>query len=225
MNLPKRTKGVWKKKIISRLLATECEKKKILKYLPREEWKNFEKLFEIFSKKTRAGKLLNNCFDSSGTPTPIGKRMKRFLKDYTNGTIHTYTQVQDFLIKTDDNSLKTLFGRKFLNVGKNDRKITGYNVFMMENGFENASRLWNLLEISEKDKYVSKASTMSREKKPKAKKKNLWQEAIKVYHQENTTTQHSFSPIRKNTEEYDQIKSIYNTLKSQINNESEERLV
>ena len=225
MNLPKRTKGVWKKKIISRLLATESEKKKILKYLPREEWKNFEKLFEIFSEKTRAGKLLKNCFDSSGTPTSIGKRMKRFLKDYTNGTIHTYTQVQDFLLKTDDNSLKTLFGRKFLNVGKNDRKITGYNVFMMENGFENASRLWNLLEISEKDEYVSKASTMSREKKPKIKRKNLWQEAIKVYHQENTTTQQSFSPIRKNTEEYDQIKNIYDTLKSQINDESEERLV
>ena len=182
-------------------------------------------MFEIFYEKTRAGKLLKNCFDSSGTPTSIGKRMKRFLKDYTNGTIHTYTQVQDFLLKTDDNSLKTLFGRKFLNVGKNDRKITGYNVFMMENGFENASRLWNLLEISEKDEYVSKASTMSREKKPKIKRKNLWQEAIKVYHQENTTTQQSFSPIRKNTEEYDQIKNIYDTLKSQINDESEERLV
>ena len=96
---------------------------------------------------------------------------------------------------------------------------------MMENGFENASRLWNLLEISEKDEYVSKASTMSREKKPKIKRKNLWQEAIKVYHQENTTTQQSFSPIRKNTEEYDQIKNIYDTLKSQINDESEERLV
>ena len=95
----------------------------------------------------------------------------------------------------------------------------------MENGFENASRLWNLLELSEKEKYVSKASSMFREKKPKVKKKNLWQEAIKAYHQE-TTTPPSFSPIRKNTEEYDRIKNIHETLKSaQNNDDSEERLV
>ena len=170
MNLPKRTKGVWKKKIITRLLSNESEKKKFLKYLPREEWKDFEKLFKVFSEKTRAGKLLNNSFDSSGAPTSIGKRMKRYLKDHTNGAIHTYTGVQEFILETDDESLKTLFGRKFLNVGKNNRKITGYNVFMMENGFENASRLWNLLEKSEKNKYISKAISMARTEKPKMEK-------------------------------------------------------
>ena len=226
MNLPKRTKGVWKKKIIARLLSNESEKKKFLKYLPREEWKDFEKLFKVFSEKTRAGKLLNNSFDSGGTPTSIGKRMKRYLKDHTNGAIHTYTGVQEFILETDDESLKTLFGRKFLNVGKNNRKITGYNVFMMENGFENASRLWNLLEKSEKNKYISKAISMARTEKPKMeKKKNLWQEAIKTYHQKNTTQQATFSPIRKDTEEYNQIKNIYETLKGQINDDSDARLV
>ena len=214
MNLPKRTQGVWKKKIKLRFLANEAEKKRIIKILPLNEWTCFEKIIDVFIRKTRAGKLLQNAFSVDFKPTPTGKRMKRFLKRHTNGEIHTYCHVAEFLLSASDNSLKDLFGRKFLNIGNRNRKMSGYNLFMVYNGFENASRLWNMLDDSEKEEYNHKAASSEPGEKPLLeRRKNLWQVAVKKYHEENKQT--LFSPIKKDTEEYNKIQEIYAQLKEE----------
>ena len=217
MNLPKRTQGVWTKKIKQRFLQNEEEKKRVSKFLPIHEWTCFDKLIDVFLTKTRAGKLLHNAFSVDFKPTSTGKRMKRFLKKHTNGEIHTYCHVAEFLLSTSDESLKNLFGRKFLNIGNRNRKMSGYNLFMIDNGFENASRLWNMLDEGQRAEYNRKAASYQTTEKPTIeKKRNLWQVAIKKYHEENKQT--SFSPIKKDTEDYKKIHEIYVHLREEQTN-------
>ena len=217
MNIPARIKSIWLKKIKRRWKQNNTftkEGKKIQKILPEDLW-SFESSFEALKDYTRCGKYIKNCFDPSNFElTHTGRLMKRYINKHVHNLKSGPRSLMNFLLQKTDNELKLMFGRRFLNVRKTKRKITGYNVFIKMYGFENIET-WNTKEKTEKEKYnemVNEYINTNEESIRKEKKNNSWTCAIQKWNESRESK--TFLPITVGSIAYNEIKNIQKNLKN-----------
>ncbi len=117
-----RLKHIWRKKIVSRWQQNDGqltqEGKRIGKILPRDSWDEFDPAFRAIKTHTRAGKYVQTCFEEGTVElTTTGRRMKRYLAQHHQQHMGVGGRpLLDYLLETDDATLKRRFGRKFLTV-------------------------------------------------------------------------------------------------------------
>ena len=217
-----RLKHIWRKKIVSRWQENNGqltqEGKRIDKVLPRDRWEQFDPVFHAIRTHTRAGKYIRNCFeDGTVELTTTGRRMKRYLAQHHQHLGVGGRPLLDYLLEIDDATLKQRFGRKFLNVRKEKRNWTGYNLFISEHGFA-AHRIWNTMDAADKDRYntMAKNTPVAREiDDEKIKKANTWTMAVKEWNRQRGDNR-NFAPIKIGTNAYLEIKEIQAKIKSEL---------
>lgn len=217
MSISPRIKSIWLKKILQRWKQSNNlteEGKKIKKHVSEDLW-SFDVSFNALKQYTRCGKYIQNCFDPIDFDlTHTGRLMKRFINKHIEVLKSGSKSLMNFLLQRSDNNLKMLFGRRFLNVRKTKRKITGYNVFIKMYGFENIET-WNTMDITEKEKYnemVDEYNTLStRNDTKRSKKNNSWTQAIQKWNESREAK--SFLPITAGSDAYHEIKNIQKNLK------------
>jgi hypothetical protein len=229
INHSARFQQIWRKKIVARWYHSDggltAEGEAVEKILPREAWGEFGAVFEALKMRTRTGKYIQNCFEpGTADLTTTGRRMKRFLTSNGNSLGVGGRPLMDFLLVTSDNDLKQRFGRKFLNVRKETRPWTGYNLFIKEHGFD-AHRMWSGLDPSEKQRYKDMATNMAESKNvPEAtetsessmrRRVNTWTMAIQEWNRQRNNNK-DFSPIKVGTTAYLEIKEIQARIKSNL---------
>lgn len=228
INHSARFQQIWRKKIVARWYPSEGgpltpEGKAIEKILPQEAWGDFGAVFKALKSHTRTGRYIQNCFDPDTTNlTTTGRRMKRFLS--ANGSTLGVggRPLMDFLLVTSDKDLKRQFGRKFLNIRKEKRPWTGYNLFIKEHGFD-AHRIWSGLDPSEKQRYNDMAknkdegveTTTSFTESTTRPRVNTWTMAIQEWNRQRNNNK-DFSPIKVGTAAYLEIKAIQARIKSSL---------
>ena len=103
-----------------------------------------------------------------------------------------------------------------MNVRTTKRQLSGYNIFVREHGFKEASRVWNLLDSTVQRQYNDMARTENCKRVPvreptPARKINSWTAAIQEWNRRRGEDR-SFAPIRKGTRAYAEIKTIQKNL-------------
>jgi len=175
---------------------------------------HFDQVFPALKTGTRAGKYIQNCFlEDKVELTGTGRKMKRYLARNHRALGVGSRPLFDFLLDTDDATLKRLFGRKFLNVRTKKRLLTGYNLFISEHGFGGAAQAWNVMDAGDKEHYnnMAKHAPSSKDKK-RSKKVNTWTMAIKEWNRRQEDAR-DFAPIKIGTTTYTEIKSIQEEIK------------
>ena len=187
----------------------------ITRYVPMEKWTQFDDVFKALCQYTRCGRYVQNCITLDDWQlTSTGKKMKRWLNRKDQNLKRGYRPLLEFLIETTDPELKTLFGRKFLNVRSMPRALTGYNLFVRDYGFEGAAQAWKSLGDEMKQQY----NTLSTEKnefpvvnnKPLRPQNNSWILAVREWNRRRNDR--IFVPIRRGSTEYEEIKKIQQSL-------------
>ena len=218
MSISPRIKSIWLKKILRRWKQNNKlteEGKKIKKHLSEDLW-SFDVSFDALKQYTRCGKYIQNCFDSNDFElTHTGRLMKRFINKHIEVLKSGSRSLMNFLLQRSDEDLKMLFGRRFLNVRKAKRKISGYNVFIKMYGFENIET-WNTMDNAEKEKYNEMADEYStlptpNESKHLKKNSNSWTQAIQKWNESRESK--TFLPITVGSDAYHEIKNIQKNLK------------
>lgn len=215
-----RIKQVLTKKIIKRWhdgTQLTSEGHNIKRYVPIDNWTRFEDVFRALCQYTRCGRYVQNCITLDDWQlTSTGKKMKRWLNRNNDQNLKRgYRPLLEFLIENTDAQLKTLFGRKFLNVRSMPRALTGYNLFIRDYGFEGASQAWKSLGDEMKHQYntlaTEKNEIPSVDNKPlRRTQNNSWILAVREWNRRRN--QRLFVPIRRGSTEYEEIKKIQQSL-------------